>query len=503
VKTLIRPVVVCIALAHLPALAEDSSVMSSWPPRGRAICEHLLPSADQAFSSDDAQAFVREKGTRGATYLAVGMLCRDGLADRDNAAAVIREILTHQWNDPGQRRHGVWPRSPGSELLDENWREFVGVGLILVLRHFEDRLPDDLVESIDTALSRAAEGAYRRNVSPNYTNIALMSAFLLDYVGWRHDNLSMRERGEEKAEAIFEAFEWHKTFQEYNSPTYYGVDLLGLALWRSEAPSERLRERGAAMEADLWRDIAQFYHADLRNLAGPCWRSYGMDMTHYVALTGLLIALAVDENDPLPLPSIGAGGKQFELNYTPLYCLLQPKVPAEAMIHLRKFQEPRALRRTVSGKSGDHDVRVVIEPTWMMGATTGLHRRWEQHYPATLHWLAEDGDQASGRPIGWLLILGENGVDAKIDGRKLRVFMPKPDADEPLRLRICTPGLTPAMLTGDTWNLAGMKLRVTSPLKRGDVVRVGTSGGSPILEVRRSVPETLTPGTLVLDIEVL
>ena len=66
-------------------------------------------------------------------------------------------------------------------------------------------------------------------------------------------------------------------FREFNSPTYYGVDLWGLALWRRSS-SPRLVAAGQRLEAALWRDIATFYHAGtaqpVRALRSRVWHGY-------------------------------------------------------------------------------------------------------------------------------------------------------------------------------------------------------------------------------------
>jgi len=86
-------------------------------------------------------------------------------------------------------------------------------------------------------------------------------------------------------------FKKHKTFSEYNSPTYNGVNLWALAAWRVMAPTPGMAVMGMEMEAGLWRDIARSYHAGLGNICGPYDRSYGMDMRRYFAITGIAIAL--------------------------------------------------------------------------------------------------------------------------------------------------------------------------------------------------------------------
>ena len=88
------------------------------------------------------------------------------------------------------------------------------------------------------------------------------------------------------ANAIEALFRQQQGFSEYNSPTYYGVDLWALALWRGSA-SPLLQTAGLRLEAALWRDIADFYHPGLYNLCGPYDRAYGMDMMRYASLLGL------------------------------------------------------------------------------------------------------------------------------------------------------------------------------------------------------------------------
>lgn len=45
-------------------------------------------------------------------------------------------------------------------------------------------------------------------------------------------------------------------YHEYNSPTYYGVNLYALAFWRRYARSEKLAK---VPHQALWRDIARHH----------------------------------------------------------------------------------------------------------------------------------------------------------------------------------------------------------------------------------------------------
>jgi hypothetical protein len=424
------------------------------------------------------------------------MLRRNEDCDVANAEAVFRVLLSQQWNDPGNRRHGVWRTSLGGEKLDENWREFVSVSLIVALEYFPGRLNPDLKGGIKDALFRAAEGASTRDVGAGYTNIALMSAFLLAYVGLHGEQAAFAEQGANKAKAVYELFKQHNTFTEYNSPTYYGVDLLGLALWRELGPTDDFRCMGAEMEADIWRDIGSFYHATLKNMCGPYSRAYGMDMTKYTALTGIWIGLALGSSKGSPLPPELVENRSFEWAYVPMFSILRPMVPKEALRRLQEFDGPRRLNRTVEHGGRQLPVSALLGADWMMGAVTGLERRWEQHYPATIHWLA--GDHA----IGWLRVHGASGASAKVEGQRLVLTLSDPNSEFPLRLQVEAAGIAPETLQSEVWKLPGLRLQARLPLGKPTVEEVDDKHVGRVLEMRWDVPGDLADDSVVLVLEV-
>lgn len=238
-------------------------------------------------------------------------------------------------------------------------------------------------------------------------------------------------------------------FHEYNSPTYYGADLMALALWREHSCSERMRRLGRSVEAELWRDIGAFYHADMRNMCGPFVRAYGMDMTRYCALTGLWIGLAV--GDPLLAPWPASGGRhEGERAYAPIFAILRPEVPDDVLPHLRRFDGPRRLQRSFR----DTQATVLMENDLMMGAAT-LERRWDQHHPATIHWIP-----APGQPVGWILLTGLNeGVVPVVTDYRLEIRRPLP-SDESIQFLVSAPALDETAINRDRWNLPGLRVVV-------------------------------------------
>jgi hypothetical protein len=462
----------------------------------RKLHDLLLPSSAAEMTDADARQFVSRQGTRSSTYLAVGLFCRNRGSDAMNAAKLLRQVLKLQYDDPANRRHGVWPKRQGDTSLDENWREFVGVGLIVAKEQFANSMPHSLRNEISDALLRAAEGAARRNVGASYTNISLMSAFLLAHAGTQHDRPELTRLGQDKARSIFAAFGRTKTFSEYNSPTYYGVDLMALALWRKHGPDDTFRSLGKQMEVELWRDIAAFYHADLKNLAGPYFRSYEMDMTRYATPTGVLIALALNGAAHAPVPDVGTGRKSFEWDYTPMFAVLGHAAPDDALRSLAKFTEPRQLRRTVYAGDRELQIQAIIEPRWMMGAATGLQRRWEQQCPATIHWRTD----AQGE-IGWLLVLGQNGADCTIDQATLQIRLPLRDRSaHRLRIQLGVPGVTPDMFSSDEWKLPGMTLHTKTRLNSPEAGWIKDPYHGRVIEISWAVSPEVSADTNVLEI---
>ncbi|MEZ4630625.1 MAG: hypothetical protein R2880_07955 [Deinococcales bacterium] len=211
---------------------------------------------------------------RNSVWYALGLLYQG----RDERAfKVIREVLRHQWDDVEKVYHGTFrrvvlePDPPPNPTIwkdyDPNWREFICTVFLVMLKDFN--LPEDLTADLWTAIYKASEGSFARKVEPAYTNIALMSAFLLDHAGKHFARQDWRKAAEALAQAVYALFREHNTFWEYNSPTYYGTDLYALSLWRAYGLTATFQDLGREMEEGLWQDIAIFYHAEMQNLCAP------------------------------------------------------------------------------------------------------------------------------------------------------------------------------------------------------------------------------------------
>jgi hypothetical protein len=410
-----------------------------------------------------------------ATY-AVGLLARNGAGDAERGAEALAEVLRFQIDDRKSVCHGTWRRSPLEPApgerprewidYDHNWREFVGTALVLALECFETALPRGLVARIERALSRAAEGTFARGVPAEYTNIALMSAFLLDWVGSRLEVPEWRARGDTLAREVARDYRAAGAFPEHNSPTYYGIDLYGAALWRAHAASRVLRGLGSELEEALWRDLARFYHADLRNLCGPYTRAYGMDMTRYVASLGTWIAAVLRTGSP-PLPAFGdAVPHAHDFCELVWIGLLGSRPPEDVRAALTTFPGEHLVEQVITAKPRRVATSWLAADVMLGGEHTGGRVIHWQHHPATLHWRLP-AHQAVHAPLGWLRLVTNAPVDAVAERGRLDIQVhtglawlreaeiqvwiegsPAPGRDAPLR-------------NGATWDLPGLRVGVS------------------------------------------
>lgn len=370
------------------------------------------------FSGPKQSHLVRE-----TSWYALGLLARRGDGDIARARRALRAVVDLQEDAPGQPWHGTFRRfpehgAPGAGAVewrdyDPNWRQFVGTSLALALTQFGDDLPGPLAGRMDDALELAVHAEPPDRVPPSYTNIALLRAWLDVEVGHRRSDRELGERGTELARAVVDRFDEHGTFDEFNSPTYYGVDLFGLGLWRELSRSGVLRQWGARLEAALWREVAASYHAGLRNLAGPYSRAYGMDMASYVALLGLWIwAAAGRRAAPVPNVTTDQFDHSHDFCFAPCIGLVGARVPSDAIVHLTALRWPRLVARDqVSAWVGE---RILLGGFWPRDETPA-HPALGQHHPMTVHWARSDG------AVGWLRARGHGSVRAKAEPDQLEL----------------------------------------------------------------------------------
>jgi hypothetical protein len=472
-----------VSLLAVTAVAETTGAGTVTGSRPRELLLASLRYADVQW--DESAGLLRsplpgEAGwhrTRESAWYALGLFMRNQPGDETRAVRIIEGVLAHQIDAPGRPWDGTFRRFPeepvpGSRAelwkdFDPNWRQFIGSTFALILTEFGPRLPAGLPARLEDSIRRAVEGELTQGrAEPYHTNIKLMHGFLWSWAGARLGRPEWVAGGERWAQEVAAAFAINETFEEYNSPTYYGVDFYGLALMRRHGATPRVRELGTRLEAGLWRDVARFYHAGLKNMAGPFDRAYGMDMRRYVSLTGVWMGLVLPADlTPLPDPA-GPMAHAHDFFATPLYVALGARVPADVQEHFRAFQGERVLcrpitaTRTATAWLSKH-VMIGGEIT---GRTLGATPDKGQFHPATVHW------QAPGNEVGWVRLYASPPADAEAGEHMLTI---KAGSAGDFTFRVSVPGLLAEQFGRDRWVLPGLTCMIETDaaafvLKPGD-----------------------------------
>ena len=401
---------------------------------------------------------------RESNWYALGLLLRDAPGDRDRAAKIIESVLKAQFRNPGKpwdgtfRTHPDAPDPGDSAVMwrnyDPNWRVFIGTTFALMLNEYPDRIPKDLANRMMESIDYAIAGEIREaRLLPSYTNIALMYGYLWAYAAEKGGRPEWKQPAANWQEEVYKLYKEHDAFNEYNSPTYCGTDLYGIALWRNYGLTERTRAMGRDMEAGLWRATADLYNPNLRNLSGPYDRSYGMDMQTYVAIMGLWLRLKMDASKaPLTdfTPPVEHNDDMF---FIPELVVLRAQIPDDAMKSFLNFQGEHQVRRPIEG------TRVAtawIGKTPMYGGEITSHLRRadgsSQFHPVTAHWLTPTGT------VAWLKMTRCPLIDADATKQGINI------TTEPgeVTFRIFSPDVKPSDVAADKWNLAGLTVTINT-----------------------------------------
>jgi hypothetical protein len=400
---------------------------------------------------------------RESSWYALGLLFRDAPGDHQRAAKILDAVLKEQYIKPGVRWYGTYKRTPEEpdptintviwRGYDPNWRVFIGTTFAMILIEFPDRISPELAQRMYQAIDRSIEGEISEGrLLPSYTNIALMYGFLWDFAAVHDKRADWKQQSKAWTESVYRLFKQYTAFSEYNSPTYCGVDLYGLALWRDYGSTARMRMIGSEMESALWRDLADYYQPELRNISGPYDRSYGMDMERYVSVVGVWMRTALDaQMAPLPHPEATTDHLP-DLWFAPHLAILGTRIPEDALSRMKRFQGEHLIHKRISQQRVatawiGNDVIFggeATDKTKDAGTTTQFH-------PATVQWRTPSGE------IGWVQLVQSPMVDATADEHGLTI-----STNGTIRLRIHARDLVQNDVKATAWDLPGLRVAVTS-----------------------------------------
>jgi hypothetical protein len=295
----------------------------------------------------------------------------------DRATAALRAVLQNQYLDAGVAWSGTFrvcaeehpPPLTGAQEwyhYDPNWRQFLGCILAFTLLRHGDALPDDVTAGMRAAITRCIDGEPAARIPEWYTNPNLMHAWL--------------SADEMRLERIMARFARYGDVDEYNSPTYDGIDLFATALWVTRPPTPAFAAAGTTLTEHVGTRLSTLFHPELGAICGPYIRAYGLALDRYVSLTGIWLALAGAQH-VLPGRLDANTDHVHDLFFAPVFAALADAVLPH--LELRDVTE----RREHTQRFGDVEATSLLTPDAAIGAERGRRSTFslDQYVPFTAH----------------------------------------------------------------------------------------------------------------------
>jgi hypothetical protein len=388
---------------------------------------------------------------------------RDGNVER--AATALRNVLALQYPMSDRPWSGTFPVSaeqpepPGDDAVewvhyDPNWRQFLGVTLTLCSIVYGHLLPADVNDGINEALRRCVDGEPDDRIPRWYTNPYLMHAWLQGHLAVVTGDIERRAAAHTRLAVPMERLLRYGDVDEYNSPTYDGIDLLALGLWATYPPTDGYADAASTMLPRIGARISRLYHPRFGTSCGPYIRAYGLDPTTYVSLSGLLFSVFGEPSDRvLPSPITADTVHVHDLSFLPLLEHVAPVLRP----HLRF--EPVTDERHHVQRFGTSVAESLLRPDLAVGWDRGRRHEasLDQYVPFSAHLAAADG---ATNAVGLMLPPETRSVDVeRLDDLGFGVQAAGRDATVGLRLV----GATSADIVDGTVRVGRFALRFDEP----------------------------------------
>ena len=195
------------------------------------------------------------------------------------AKVIIAKICSLQDTEPISPTFGIWSWTFEESLAemnppDWNWADFIGARLAVALSKHCHKLDAAVASAARVALSNAVFSIFRRNVSPDYTNIALMGAAVMAAAGRLLDRPEFVRFARARLAAVQKSVASNGSFTEYNSPTYTKVAIDELERLEALSDDAECLARAAELKRHVWDTVLEHWHPATRQWAGPHARAY-------------------------------------------------------------------------------------------------------------------------------------------------------------------------------------------------------------------------------------
>jgi hypothetical protein len=321
------------------------------------------------------------RATRGNLSYAV-LLLAEGSPERvQRAESIIRRVLALQDTDPLSPTCGIWPwyfEEPLSQMSppDWNWADFLGATLAEALILYPDRISADLLAAMRRSLGHAAWAIQRRDVPPDYTNIAILGGGVTALAGELLNEPRLVDYARQRLARVIEHTRWHGSFSEYNSPNYALVVLDACELVLALCRDAGVREHTQELLRLTWEMIAEHYHPGTGEWAGPHSRCYGDRLNSRTAAR-------IAARTGVPLTRTASAEPSYE-PFPPVLC------PEEFRQRFRALPEPDFQIRRRFFRNDEDASRSLYATTWFTSdaclGTFSSGSFWTQSRPLLAYW---------------------------------------------------------------------------------------------------------------------
>ncbi|MDR3234579.1 MAG: hypothetical protein LBT46_13120 [Planctomycetaceae bacterium] len=196
---------------------------------------------------------------------------------RPSSAPILPMLLLAeemQDKNPDSRTFGnfrwYW-RTP--EVTDPNAVEFAVSHALPIWFEARKKLPSETQEVLKRVLQRCTDGCLGHRVRPDYTNIAIYNAVHLIILGQIFDRSDALTEGERRLKMLLFNI-WDHGIYEYNTPTYYAVDVDALQLGLRYVENTETKKSLQKLLELFWTDLALNWYKPALRQAGATSRSY-------------------------------------------------------------------------------------------------------------------------------------------------------------------------------------------------------------------------------------
>ena len=182
------------------------------------------------------------------------------------AERVFLRLAELQDTDISSDTFGLWPYYAEESLEnmkapDYNFSDFIGKHFIAALEEHEDEITHETA-------------GIKRNVSPDYSNISMMSCMTIISAGELLDDDALRAAGKARLKKAYKYNKYSGAFSEYNSSTYTPLAIAELTRMMMFFRDEECRRMAAELHDMAWENISDYYSVRIGELAPPQKRCY-------------------------------------------------------------------------------------------------------------------------------------------------------------------------------------------------------------------------------------